>query len=73
MEFVVRALGGDGTVTIKPMLVASGSLRPDSDRYAFEVKWDGFRAMVQASPRGLKVISRNGFDITARYPELHGL
>lgn len=26
---------------MKPMLLASGPLRPDSDKYAFEVKWDG--------------------------------
>jgi bifunctional non-homologous end joining protein LigD len=61
------------TMTIKPMLVASGPLRPDSDKYAFEVKWDGFRAVVRAAPKGVQVASRNGFDMTARYPELQGL
>lgn len=30
---------------MKPMLLTSGPLRPDSDKYAFEVKWDGFRAL----------------------------
>ncbi len=52
------------------MLVTSGRLRPDSDRYAFEVKWDGFRALIEASPSGSKIWSRNGHDMTARYPEL---
>jgi ATP-dependent DNA ligase len=28
----------------KPMLVSSGRLLPESDRHAFEIKWDGFRA-----------------------------
>lgn len=26
---------------MKPMLLTSGPLRPDSDSYAFEVNWDG--------------------------------
>nr|MDQ3877208.1 hypothetical protein [Actinomycetota bacterium] len=28
------------SVRFKPMLVSSGPLKPDSDKYAFEVKWD---------------------------------
>jgi bifunctional non-homologous end joining protein LigD len=64
----------NGTVQpIKPMLVTSGPLRPDSDRYAFEVKWDGFRSLIQARPKGVTVWSRNGFDMTTRYPELQKL
>jgi hypothetical protein len=26
---------------MKPMLLTAAPLRPDSDKYAFEVKWDG--------------------------------
>ena len=55
------------------MLVTAGPLRPDSDRYAFEVKWDGFRALIEAAPSGIKTWSRNGHDMTSRYPELQGL
>jgi bifunctional non-homologous end joining protein LigD len=58
---------------IRPMLVTAGPLRPDSDRYAFEVKWDGFRALVEASPSAVKVWSRNGHEMTSRYSELQGL
>ena len=57
----------------RPMLVTSGSLRSDEDRYAFEVKWDGFRALVEAGPKGVRITSRNGHDMTSRYPELQGL
>ena len=57
----------------RPMLVTSGPLRPDNDRYAFEVKWDGFRAMVEAGPSGTTIWSRNGHDMTGRYPELQSL
>lgn len=39
-SFLLPRLQGSHTM-IKPMLLSSGPLRPDSDRYAFEVKWDG--------------------------------
>ena len=55
------------------MLVSGGALRPDNDKYAFEVKWDGYRALVKASPHGVTITSRNGYDMTDRYRELQGL
>ena len=61
------------SVKHRPMLVTRGPLRPDTDRYAFEVKWDGFRALIEAAPSGVKIWSRNGHDMTGRYPELQGL
>jgi bifunctional non-homologous end joining protein LigD len=45
------------------MLTRSGPLPRRSD-YAFEVKWDGFRAIV-ATENGLRVRSRRGWDMTA--------
>ncbi|HEY7876311.1 MAG TPA: hypothetical protein VIG64_14445, partial [Actinomycetota bacterium] len=59
--------------SLRPMLVSSGPLRPDSDKYAFEVKWDGFRALVAASPGAVVITSRNGNDMTHRYPELRAM
>ena len=59
--------------TLRPMLVSAGPLRPDSEKYAFEVKWDGFRALVHASPQAVTIASRNGYDMTGRYPKLRGL
>ena len=61
------------SVKIKPMLVTAAPLRPDSDKYAFEVKWDGFRAVIAASPSAVRIWSRNGHDMTARYPELQAI
>lgn len=58
---------------LRPMLVTPGPLRPDSDRYACEVKWDGFRALIDASRAGVTIWSRNGYDMTARYPELQAI
>ena len=37
--------------------------------YAYEVKWDGFRALV-STERGLEVRSRRGWDMSERVPEL---
>lgn len=58
---------------MRPMLMSSGTSPRDSEAWSFEVKWDGFRAVVAASPGGVTIWSRNGNDMTARYPELHGL
>lgn len=55
------------------MLVTSGALPADSDAWTYEVKWDGFRALVHVSPSDVLITSRNGHDMTARYPELLAL
>jgi bifunctional non-homologous end joining protein LigD len=60
-------------MVITPMLAATGPLPADSAKWAYEVKWDGFRALVRASPAGVTITSRNGHDMTSRYPELAGL
>jgi bifunctional non-homologous end joining protein LigD len=48
-------------------------LRPDSiptgDGWAFELKWDGFRALV-STENGLEVRSRRAWNMTDRVPEL---
>lgn len=69
---LVLSIREDGThhETHAPHL---GPLEPDSERYAFEVKWDGFRALVSTSRRGVTITSRNGNDMTPRYPELQGI
>ncbi|MBS3942063.1 MAG: non-homologous end-joining DNA ligase [Actinobacteria bacterium] len=42
--------------------------------FRYEFKWDGVRALVAVTADGaLQLRSRNGIDITARYPELAGL
>jgi bifunctional non-homologous end joining protein LigD len=52
------------------MLARAGSIPPDG--YAFEVKWDGVRALVSRDG-GLQVRSRRGSDMAALLPELAGL
>ena len=49
---------------------ASATLPRDDGGWAFEIKWDGVRAICHSEPGRLRLHSRNGLDITARYPEL---
>ncbi len=58
---------------VAPMLARAGDLPPDDGRWAFEIKWDGVRAIGYASGGRLALESRNGNDITPRYPELRDL
>jgi len=46
----------------EPMLARSGRL-PTSADYAYELKWDGFRAVVSTEGE-LRVRSRRGWDMT---------
>jgi bifunctional non-homologous end joining protein LigD len=55
------------------MLATSGALPPDDGAWAYEVKWDGVRALVAVEDGSLRLTSRNGNDVTASYPELAGL
>jgi bifunctional non-homologous end joining protein LigD len=54
----------------EPMLAKPDRL-PRGD-YSYEVKWDGFRALV-ATEDGVQVRSRSGWVMTDRVPELAGL
>ena len=49
-----------------------GALPADESRYAFEPKWDGFRALV-AVDGAVRVRSRRGRDLRRYCPELAGL
>ena len=48
----------------EPMLARSGRLPTNGD-FAYEVKWDGFRAIV-STEGPLRVRSRRGWDMTER-------
>ena len=56
-----------------PMLARPGQLPPDDDRWAYEVKWDGVRALLYWEPGELRLESRNLNDITVSYPEVRPL
>ncbi len=58
---------------IAPMLARSGSLPREDGGWAYEVKWDGVRAIAYSQPGELRLESRNLKDITDSYPELFAL
>ncbi len=58
---------------IAPMLAKLSTLPPDESQWAFEVKWDGVRAIGHSEPGQLRLFSRNGNDVSAAYPELRPL
>jgi bifunctional non-homologous end joining protein LigD len=57
---------------IVPMLARTGSL-PEDAGWAFEVKWDGVRAIAYSQPGELRLESRNLNDISDSYPELFAI
>ncbi|MHA7221840.1 ATP-dependent DNA ligase [Arthrobacter sp. RHLT1-20] len=56
---------------VSPMLASSGTTAdlPDKD-WQFELKWDGVRALVAGDANRIRLISRNGKDMSTSYPEL---
>ncbi|HEV7804642.1 MAG TPA: DNA ligase D [Solirubrobacteraceae bacterium] len=58
---------------LKPMLARPGALPPDDEQWAFEIKWDGVRALAYSEPGRIRFESRNGNDVTSSYPELKAM
>lgn len=58
--------------SLVPMKATSGEL-PSGDGWAFEVKWDGMRALAFVDGASLRVQSANERDVTVSWPELAGL
>jgi len=61
---------------VEPMLAtpATGPAElPRGPEWAYEVKWDGVRALADTTSGRLRLWSRNEREITAAYPELSGL
>ncbi|MDQ6811697.1 MAG: DNA ligase D [Actinomycetota bacterium] len=58
---------------LQPMLARAGTLPADQRQWAYEIKWDGVRAIAYSKPGRLALQSRNLNDITGQYPELSGL
>ncbi|RKR74561.1 ATP-dependent DNA ligase [Frondihabitans australicus] len=59
---------------VHPMLATAGTEADlaalDADDWAFELKWDGVRAVVTVDHGEVRLTSRNDHDMTASYPEL---
>jgi bifunctional non-homologous end joining protein LigD len=56
---------------VAPMLATLSKRLPgDADAFGYEVKWDGVRAVAYVDGGSVRLESRSGETITARYPEL---
>ena len=55
----------------RPMLATTGPLprAGEAADWAFEMKWDGMRAVAEAGPGGWRLTSRSGRDVTAYMSE----
>src|SRR3954470_1894607 len=53
-----------------PMLARAAPLPADDEGWAYEIKWDGVRAVCFSEPGRMRFVTRNGNDVTPRYPEL---
>jgi len=58
---------------LEPMRARVGDLPGDEPAWAFEIKWDGIRALAYASGGRVRLETRTGRDVTERYPELRRL
>lgn len=58
---------------IEPMLARLGGLPREDAKHAYEIKWDGVRAVAHVDAGRLSLTGRNGTDFTGRYPEVGAL
>jgi bifunctional non-homologous end joining protein LigD len=54
-------------------MLATAGRAPTGPGWAWEVKWDGVRLIAACEAGRLTLVTRNGNDVTHRYPELAGL
>jgi bifunctional non-homologous end joining protein LigD len=58
---------------LRPMSATLGKRAPTGDGWAWELKWDGIRALGYVDGGRLRLVTRNGNEVTHRYPELRKL
>jgi bifunctional non-homologous end joining protein LigD len=58
---------------VKPMLATLSTLPRDEDGWAYEIKWDGVRAIAYCETGRMRLESRTLREITPHYPELRAL
>ncbi|AYM66172.1 ATP-dependent DNA ligase (plasmid) [Agrobacterium fabrum] len=43
---------------------------PEGPDWAYEIKWDGYRAAIHIEPSGIRILTKGGHDWTSRFPEI---
>jgi len=54
----------------RPMLATIADKPFDSKEWVYETKWDGFRLIAEMKRGAVRLFSRNGIEVTARYPAI---
>jgi bifunctional non-homologous end joining protein LigD len=68
---LLRKDGGRGSTTrYSPMLATSSDALPQGEGWVYEPKWDGFRAIATLHGGDATLTSRNGNDLTGRFPSV---
>ncbi|SDJ08762.1 DNA ligase D [Salimicrobium halophilum] len=57
----------------KPMKMTLVNEAPQGEEWVYEVKYDGFRALLEWSEQRVRLMSRNGKDLSDRFPEITSL
>lgn len=55
---------------IPPQLLTPVRELPIGDQWRYELKYDGYRAQVDVTALGVRILTRNGLDWTHRFPQL---
>ena len=55
---------------MSPMLAGQTETVPSNDKYHFEIKWDGIRAIIIVINEEIKIYSKSGRDLSSKFPEL---
>jgi bifunctional non-homologous end joining protein LigD len=55
---------------LRPMFACPGKLPRDEAAFAYELKWDGVRALAYCEPGRVRLESRNLRDVSSQYPEV---
>jgi bifunctional non-homologous end joining protein LigD len=55
---------------VSPLVPEPGVLPADDGAYAFEIEWDGQRALAYCEPGRLRLENADGVDLTGFYPEI---
>jgi bifunctional non-homologous end joining protein LigD len=58
---------------VQPMLATATEQPPTGPGWAWEMKWDGVRALATVDGGRVKLVNRRGGDISHRYPELRAM
>jgi bifunctional non-homologous end joining protein LigD len=73
IPLVEPAVAGPGVLPelVRPMLAVPGELpRAGDSSWAYEMKWDGVRAVAYVAGGATRLMSRNDLDVSRSYPEI---